>query len=415
MQMHMFFPENDSDSLISNQGLLAQNLWKRLNPHSWPIRITDLPAGTALVGGSIRDGLLDRLSQKPDLDFVVKDKAIELVQYLAKKINGTCVVLDQERDIARLVVDGWSLDFARQVGRSLEDDLRRRDFRLNAIGLTFHAGPKLLDPTGGIEDLRGKIIVSIHKKNLIEDPLRLLRAFRLMAELNFSLEANTQNSIISQAHLLRNVACERIKTEILKIVRSKFADSVLPILKKSLLLETWQSYDKFALDLPSIIALKDFNSDELLIALPLARLISLLSQKGLSELSFSKNHINRCRVLRLWQHQYDGLAFKTLSEDARLQLHSDLEKDLPALILLLPESDRKTWLTRWRDLSDPLFHPSCPIDGFTLQQTFNIAPGPSLGQLMQYLSKEKAFGRVCSNSQAFDVARYWKQQNMPFL
>ena len=55
------------------------------------------------------------------------------------------IKLDEERDIARLAVDGWTLDFARQVGKTLKDDLSRRDFRINAIALQLENEPKLYE------------------------------------------------------------------------------------------------------------------------------------------------------------------------------------------------------------------------------------------------------------------------------
>ena len=80
----MSFLEKNTNDLSSNEELLLKYLLDKLKPNTWPIRITDLPYGTALVGGSIRDGLLDRLPEKPDLDFVVKEEAIKLVKNLVK-------------------------------------------------------------------------------------------------------------------------------------------------------------------------------------------------------------------------------------------------------------------------------------------------------------------------------------------
>ncbi len=147
--------------MISKDTLLSIDLFGDLNPKEWPISIKDLPAGSALVGGSVRDGLLKKLSVKPDLDFVIPTNAIQFSENLSKKINATFVKLDEKRNIARLVVNGWTLDFAQQVGEDLKDDLLRRDFRINAIALTFEENPKIFDPTGGIDDLKSKKIVAI--------------------------------------------------------------------------------------------------------------------------------------------------------------------------------------------------------------------------------------------------------------
>ena len=128
--------------MISKDTLLSIDLFRDLNLKDWPISISDLPAGSALVGGSVRDGLLKKLSQKPDLDFVIPTNAIHFSQNLSNKINATFIKLDEKRDIARLVVNGWTLDFACQVGETLEDDLLRRDFRINAIALRLAGNPE---------------------------------------------------------------------------------------------------------------------------------------------------------------------------------------------------------------------------------------------------------------------------------
>ncbi len=75
-----------------------------------------------------------------------------------------------------------------------------------------------------------------------------------------------------------------------------------------------------------------------------------------------------------------------------LQLCRELEEDLPALVLLAPKAT-DGWLQRWRDRTDPLFHPRSPLDGRTLQRELGIAPGPQLGELMERLMLERAFRR----------------------
>ena len=72
-----------------------------------------------------------RLQEQPDLDLVVPSDAIALTKALAQELHGTCVVLHAERSIARLVLGGWTVDIARQDGDRIEDDLWRRDYRLN--------------------------------------------------------------------------------------------------------------------------------------------------------------------------------------------------------------------------------------------------------------------------------------------
>ena len=132
-------------------------------------------------------------------------------------------------------------------------------------------------------------------------------------------------------------------------------------------------------------------------------------------MTFSKNEIKRCKNLRFWVNKINNLGLENLSEDERFQLHFDLEEDLPSLILFLQEDNTSAWLKRWKDPSDPLFHPSSPLDGYLLQKVLKIPPGPLLGELMRHLSKEKAYGRFFTNQEAFDAARKWILENSPLL
>ena len=118
-------------------------------------------------------------------------------------------------------------------------------------------------------------------------------------------------------------------------------------------------------------------------ALPLARLSRLISAEGLKRLRASRNLQERCRRLRHW-HQTLPDKRNPMSEQDRLQLHLDLGADLPALIVQLDSSLQADWLERWRDPTDPLFHPNPPVDGTTLQRKLNLAPGPQLGALLRH-------------------------------
>jgi tRNA nucleotidyltransferase (CCA-adding enzyme) len=397
--------------LISKDTLLLNDLFGDLNPKDWPISIADLPPGSALVGGSVRDGFLNRQRQKPDLDFVIPTNAIKFSQNLSTKINANFIKLDEKRDIARIVVDGWTLDFASQVGDSLKDDLLRRDFRINAIALRLEEKLEIFDPAGGIDDLKSKKIVAISEKNLIDDPLRILRGFRLMCELNFELDKETKRLLKNNADKLSNVAPERIKMEVLKIVHSKWNSSIWKTYLELQLLKDWSAEKIPYIKLES----KDFFSKKPLRATPLAKLICLISDQGLSRLRFSKSQIQRCKNLRVWAQKITHIGLDNLSEDERFQLHIDLEEDLPSLILFMDEKHINIWLKRWEDPYDPLFHPSSPLNGYSLQKALKIPPGPSLGELMRYLSKEKAYGRFFTNQEALDAARKWTLENDPFL
>ena len=104
-----------------------------------------------------------------------------------------------------------------------------------------------------------------------------------------------------------------------------------------------------------------------------------------------------------------------LQERDRYELHLDLKDDLPALILLLPHHLQRTWLRRWRDSDDPLFHPASPVDGSDLQRVLGLTPGPAIGQLLDHLRRERAFQRIDSTTSALAEAQRWCTLNSNLL
>ena len=399
----MHIPSADARATILKAEVSQQarhrQLLKRLAPERWPLDPTLLPPGTALVGGAVRDALLGRLRSCPDLDLVVPDEVIRLGKKLARQLNGTCVVLDEERDMARLVLKGWTIDLARQAGTSLVDDLWRRDFCLNAIALPLEADAEICDPTDGIADLRDGRLRAVRESNLVDDPLRLLRGLRLMAEIPVAMDPATAAWIHRHRHSLRNAAPERILNELQRLVCGPWAEAAMTQLMQFGLLSPWASDEIPTRPMRSAL----LSQDEAAVALPLARLTSLVSDDGLERLRASKLQRQRCRHLRYWQRQL-GSDPSGLSETQRLQLHEELGQDLPALVLTLPDPTQQLWLQRWRDPADPLFHPQSPVDGTTLQRELGVKPGPSLGRLLRHLRQERAYGRIVTEDDAIKEA-----------
>lgn len=103
--------------------------------------------------------------------------------------------------------------------KTIEEDLARRDFTVNAIA---YDGTKLIDPYNGQEDLKKKLIHAVGDANVrfAEDALRLLRAVRIATDLGFTIEENTKKAISTNASLITNIAQERIRDELLRIIAS---------------------------------------------------------------------------------------------------------------------------------------------------------------------------------------------------
>ena len=383
----------------SGDALLDQ-LRARLAPAEWPLPLERLPKGTALVGGAVRDGLLDRLQDQPDLDLVVPTDAIALTRSLAQDLRGTCVVLDAERSIARLVLGGWTVDIARQDGADIEDDLWRRDFRLNAIAVSLQPWGQLWDPTGGLTDIQKGSLTAVSEANLTDDPLRLLRGLRLVAEIPLTISTQTMGWIERHAARLPEAAPERILTELQRLVRGEHADAAIATLKNVALLRPWAAEGHP----PAPADTEGLSKEEAAVALPLARLTALISDNGMVQLRASRALRQRCERLRFWQ-LHTGQTPESLQEHERMRLHDELEQDLPALALQLPMAEKGIWLRRWRDADDPLFHPRAPIDGNSILETLEIEPGPLLGRLLHHLKLEHAFGRIQTPSEAVEEAK----------
>jgi tRNA nucleotidyltransferase (CCA-adding enzyme) len=297
------------------------------------------------------------------------------------------------------VLNGWTIDIARQEGDGLEDDLWRRDYSLNAIALPLQPLAPLCDPTGGLEDLKQGRLRAVREQNLIDDPLRLLRGLRFLAEIPLVLDAQTGEWIQRHHQALVLSAPERILAELQRLVKGPHADQALHLLECWPLLQPWVTTSKTVATHGTTL----LNADEAAVALPLARLTNLISDDGLKRLKASKMLQQRCARLRHW-----GLQAKQqpedLSEQERLQLHLELETDLAALILGLPKELQPQWLKRWRDPNDPLFHPTMPLDGGSLQKELGISAGPTMGKVLAQLRLEQAFGRIQTRDEALQTA-----------
>lgn len=183
-----------------------------------------LGADLYLVGGALRDGLRTG-ALPPDLDFMVlsdstERKAKQVALQIAQDPDARYVLLDEAFGIHRVVwVDGsgFVLDFSDGLENSLEKDLARRDVTVNALGLNLKTGT-WHDPFNGRADLSARHIRMVSEQNLVEDPLRLLRVFRIGAHLQASLESETLDAVRHHAPKLLSVAPERIQYEFLKLL-----------------------------------------------------------------------------------------------------------------------------------------------------------------------------------------------------
>ena len=176
-----------------------------------------------IVGGTIRDLILGKKIR--DIDLVYVGKAS---QFLKKhRIKGKLIPLHDEFDEFRIVLDdGFWLDFAGIKGKNLWEDLERRDFTINSIAVSITSG-HVIDPTNGLKDLKKGIIRTYRMRNLLEDPLRILRAFRLLSHTEFIIQAQTERWLNRFSGEIIKSAPERIHYEFKLLLSGPFVANAL--------------------------------------------------------------------------------------------------------------------------------------------------------------------------------------------
>ncbi|HRX01395.1 MAG TPA: HD domain-containing protein, partial [Cyclobacteriaceae bacterium] len=188
------------------------------------------------VGGYVRDLILKRPSK--DIDFVCVGSGISLATEVANRLGNARVTVYKNFGTAQINWQGYNLEFVgarkesyRTESRkpivedgTLEDDQNRRDFTINAmaIGLNENNWGKLVDPFGGVDHLRKKIIKTPLDPDITfsDDPLRMMRAVRFASQLTFDIDPDTFESIIKNAPRLKIVSMERVTDELNKIILS---------------------------------------------------------------------------------------------------------------------------------------------------------------------------------------------------
>ncbi|OQY37364.1 MAG: hypothetical protein DRI56_09645 [Chloroflexota bacterium] len=187
-----------------------------------------------LVGGAIRDTMLSNPIH--DLDFVLPADTFLCARKVANQLGGAFYPLDKERETARVIITNGSgqrqiIDFAAFRGDTLEDDLRARDFTINAMAVSLQNPTALLDPLGGAADLREGILRSCSEHTFQDDPLRILRAVRQAAQFNLHITSQTRSQIKKAAGHITNVSPERLRDELFRILDGPKQSSALKALE----------------------------------------------------------------------------------------------------------------------------------------------------------------------------------------
>lgn len=402
-----------------------------------PFDVNCLPPSACLVGGAVRDALLNSQRDYLDLDFVLAKSAIETARKIAKQYQAGFVILDETRQIARVVFKQGTVDFAQQEGATLEKDLQRRDFTINAIAYNFHQ-KNLIDPLGGLQDLRTKTLRMISPQNLQDDPLRLLRAYRQAAQLRFTIDPKTKQTIGQLAPLITRVAAERVQAEFNYLLGNSQGSYWLNEVEKDGLLTPWfpkvnqsklaqlhhidksvrwlqtklnnQEFQAFLKLKPS----QKFNQSSLVQQSKLASLVSSVTQeaeKELLKLKYSRHDIKTVvKALNYlpWLQQNQG-------EIGLRQLYFFFLEvgDVFCVIAILGlatgiESENLLELiNRYLDPHDPVAHPHSLVTGHDLIKELNLKPSPQLGKLLTELQIAQIEQKISTKEEALQFAKLY--------
>lgn len=183
-----------------------------------------------IVGGAVRDHLLDK--KVNDVDVATSALPTDIKQIFSSTVDvgiehGTILVLDEGQpiEVTTFRTEGTYIDYRRPEEvtfvRSLEQDLQRRDFTINAMAVSKEGN--IIDLFGGIDDIKNRVIRAVGDPNVRfrEDALRMLRAIRFSAQLGFSIEENTMKAIQKDSDLIDFIARERISMELSKMWKSE--------------------------------------------------------------------------------------------------------------------------------------------------------------------------------------------------
>jgi tRNA nucleotidyltransferase (CCA-adding enzyme) len=409
-----------------------------LSPYTWPFDLKWLPPSTYLVGGNVRDALLGRQAEYLDLDFVMPEGAVRTAKAIANHYRAGFVLLDAERQIARVVFEKATVDFAQQVGDRLEDDLLRRDFTVNAIAYNPYT-EQLLDPLQGYADLQRRLIRMVAPENLKEDPLRLLRAYRQSAQLDFTVEPETQHTIQHLANLLESVAAERVQAELSYLLSTAKGTPLLTKVWEDGLLNHWlphitagglqqitqvdqaaialaQGWSEMGLELSGWVRDQHRLSGAGRSWLKVAKLACLVApdlvvaEQELWHLKYSRAEVQSVLAVVKHSPQVQPDVISNLSRREQYLLFRGVGMAFPALAVLAVAAGTSLetiapLMQRFLTPDDPIAHPSSPLTGRDLMTELDLPPGPRIGQLLETLQLAQAEGKILGRESALQFAK----------
>lgn len=402
-----------------DQEILLYSAWKIVD------RLEESGEEAYLVGGYVRDKLLGRPVKDIDIATSAHPETVMRIFERAEPTglqHGTVTVVEGGRpfEVTTFRSETGYSDYRRpdQVRfiRSLHEDLSRRDFTMNAMALSRQS--KLIDPFGGKADLEAGVLRAVGDpmRRFMEDALRMLRCIRFAAEYRLAIDGATWDALRANAPLLANIAAERIRAELERMVEGSYPLRGLSLLADSGIVKFFPI--PLGIDVSMLVAEEKQNALRLWgrITDPEARwayLYAVMETEAdklpavLRKLTFAKRKANRI-------HQLLRLHERVVSEELATRMNRSDDWKMMSLTYgvdtacqwvsmarqtcLLPEAqlaDMEKWIAEMpvRALAD------LAVDGTILQQA-GISSGPRLGRLLRHLFTQVALGKLDNTEEA---------------
>jgi len=396
-----------------------------------------------VVGGAVRDALLGR--EWRDLDLLVAGGGDALARRLATHMRGRLVDLGRGEWAAwRIVVDGRNYDLWDRGDQSLAVELHRRDFTINALALSIPDG-ELIDPCGGLEDLRAGRLALPAVTSFQSDPLRVLRLVRHQTELEgFEIVPEALSLARRSAPDIGNVAPERVRDEcdrVLAGLRPWVAAE--PLADTDLYPRLWNGRGQVSTPAPYGATVERckrmpqirvrFGQCEPPGTLPpsaaglaVDALLTAELEDPRASLAYLERHGYR---IRRWLARLEHvLAWRRIpmAESQQRRFLHQLGEDWQAALLASgvradTAAERAAWEARCRALcrlveqaGAVIFDPPTLLDARAVMELLQIGPGPALGAALEAIRKAQVLGTVTTAGEAMELLRrHWTEENRP--
>lgn len=361
------------------------------------------------VGGSVRDTLL----KKPinDVDIATSAKPDEIKLIFQKTIDvgiehGTVMVLwkDATYEITTFRTESTYQDFRRpdnvEFVRSLREDLKRRDFTINALAMDRDG--QIIDYFDGQNDLEKKIIkaVGIPEERFFEDALRMMRGVRFVSQLNFDMASETELAIQKNHSLLERIAVERIQVEFIKLLLGSGRRKALTLFIRTNLFYYCPGLKLYKKELEELAKLDCMIDDRIIAWTLLMHYLSIPSEKAelfLRDWKCSNKEINLVKsALFALGHRLENTFNRQVLYQVGLQIALDVETMIECLGYPV---DFQAIHSIYEEL--PIYSKKeIKINGNDLKEVLNRKPGKWLGDLMSELEMAILAGNLLNEKQA---------------